>query len=406
MCQQLLDALQGDQRRQPASAGHGARIQCYHVDARYSKSIDDVGHAGWLKPLRAVRYCAEAIWCRYRYGAAHLYYVPAFPGRAPVWRDWLVLGLCRPFFKALIYHWHTTGLGEWLEERARPWERWLSRRLFGRPALSIVLRPYNRRDAEYFQSRRVEVVPNGIPDPCPDFDRRVRPRRLARIEARRKLLSGRRLTDAEAAAAGADPQEYHALFLGLCYSGKGLFDAVEAIALAHRKLRGSAVRIRLTVAGKFWCPNEAARFTERLGQPDLRDDAGQPLIDYRGFVGGEEKLQLLTRSDCIAFPTYMAESFGLVLLEGMAFGLPLITTNSRNIPEMLPPNSKGIVDPHAPEQIAEALIRQLDAPYDPALREYFLSHYTERHFGQRIREALCSIDPGAADRALGTRQPA
>ncbi|HEU0009915.1 MAG TPA: glycosyltransferase family 4 protein [Verrucomicrobiae bacterium] len=405
MVQLLLDALGGDARERPAGKP-APPVECFHVDARYSDAIADIGQAGLRKLARMVWFCTLALWCRLRHGATHLYYVPAFPARAPVWRDWFVLGLCRPFFKALIYHWHTTGLGEWLDEQARPWERWLSRRLFGRPTLSIVLRPYNRRDAEYFESPHVEVVPNGIPDPCPDFDRQVLPRRLARIDARRKMLAGGQLTDAEAVAAGGDPQVYRALFLGVCYSGKGLFDAVEAVALAHRKLKGSAVGIRLAVAGKFWHLNEAAQFDQRLGQPDLRDEAGRPLVDYRGFVGGQEKIQLLTESDCIVFPTYMAESFGLVLLEGMAFGLPLITTHSRNIPEMLPPNSKGIVDPRAPEQIAAALIRLLDAPYDPALREHFLSHYTERHFRERIREALCSIEPGAPDRGPGTWKPA
>ena len=39
----------------------------------------------------------------------------------------------------------------------------------------------------------------------------------------------------------------------------------------------------------------------------------------------------------------------------MAFGLPIVTTRWRSLPEMLPPNYPGLVDSQSPEQIAAAL---------------------------------------------------
>ncbi len=391
MVQLLLDALGGDIRERPAGSPP-LPIECFHIDARYSTSSEDVGRARFGKIFLAVKYAAQAIACRLRHGVKHLYYVPAFPARAPVWRDWIVLGLCRPFFKTLIYHWHTTGLGEWLEKEARPWERWLSRRLFGRPELSIVLRPFNRPDAEYFESKRIEVVPNGVPDPCPQFEAEILPWRLARITARKKLLAGGTLSEAESAAAGGDARTFRVMFLSMCYSGKGLFDTVEAVALAHRKLQNSPLRVRLTVAGKFWLEAEQRQFEERIRQPDLLEADGTPLVEYRGFVGGADKARLFVESDCLCFPTYMPESFGLVLVEGMAFGLPLITTNSRNIPEMLPPNPPGVVDPKSPHQIATALLTCLGLDYDPALRSWFRKHYTEGEFARRMKQIITSIE--------------
>ncbi len=32
-----------------------------------------------------------------------------------LYRDWLVMLLCRPFFKRVIFHWHASGLAKWLE---------------------------------------------------------------------------------------------------------------------------------------------------------------------------------------------------------------------------------------------------------------------------------------------------
>jgi glycosyltransferase involved in cell wall biosynthesis len=390
MVQLLLDALGGDARLAPSSDGPAGSITCYHLNARYSSGADDIGRVRIGKLFLVLRYSILAIYWRFRFGLDCLYYVPAFPRRAPIYRDWIALGLCRPFFKKTIYHWHAVGLGEWLSREARPWERWITQRTVGFPDVSVVLRPYNRADAEHLGPKRIDVVSNGIPDPCPRFDVEVLPRRLARIAARGRLLAGQPLGASELAAAGADAHIFRVLFLGLCYSGKGLFDAVEAIAIAHQQLRGSRVRVRLTVAGPFRSAAERAEFDQRIQRPDL-NDAGEPIVEYRGFVSGAAKERVLVDSDCLCFLTRMPESFGLVLLEGMAFGLPLIATDWRNLPEILPPKARGIVEPHAPHQIAAAIVDHLTAGYDPQLRSWFVAHYTDVKFAQNMKRVLLSV---------------
>ena len=366
MVQLLVDALGGDVRVDPSRPQTGTRralsspIECYHLDARYSADIDDVGQARFNKVFLAFKYSLQAIWWRFRHGVRHLYYIPAFPARTPIYRDWLVLGLCRPFFKFTIYHWHAVGLGDWIQSEARPWERWLSNLIFSKPDLSVVLRPFNRSDAEQLKSKRIEVVPNGVPDPCPDFDSTVLPGRSARVQARQNLIRGKEpLTNPPATTVG-DASVFQLLYVSLCYSGKGLFDTIEATALVNQKLQGSPMKIRLTVAGKFWLEEEKIQFEKRVRQPDLQNE-GQPVVDYRGFVGGADKRRLFLESDCLCFPTRMPESFGLVLVEGMAYGLPLITTDWRNIPELLPPHTPGIVPPKSPKQIANAIIEAMSA---------------------------------------------
>ena len=397
MVQQLLDALDTNGRPGEKKDCHAATsngdpvIECYHVDARYSSSNEDVGRARWGKVLLAFKFSFQAIWCRFRHGVKNLYYVPAFPARAPIYRDWIVLSLCRPFFRRVIYHWHAIGLGEWLATQGRPWERWFSKWVYARPDLSVVLRPFNRTDGEQVASKRVEVVANGIPDPCPDFEKDVLPRRLARVAARRKILAGQTLSELELAAAGPDADVFHLLFVSLCYSGKGLFDTVDAVALVGQKLKGSPLQVKLTVAGEFWLPEERTEFERRIREPDLQD-AGRPIVDYRGFVSGLDKRNLFAHGDCLCFPTCMAESFGLVLVEGMAFGLSLITTRWRNIPEMLPPNPSGIVAPKSPEQIAAAVVSYMNSDYDPALRAWFLDHYTDKQFCKNMKRVLASVD--------------
>lgn len=384
MVQLLLDSLKsgvgaGGERKEEA-------VECIHLDARYSSSNDDIGSPSFGKVVLALRYAFRAIALRFRHGVRVLYYIPPFPSRSPIYRDFLVLGLCRPFFGRLIYHWHAVGLGEWMEKEARPWERWLCRLILSRPDLSIVLRPFNRTDAELLRSKRVVIVPNGIPDPCPDFEQTILPRRLARAAARRQLL-GRGSLDTVEPVAGRDPEVFRLLYLGMCYSGKGLFDAVEAAAIIHRELKSKPIRFQLVVAGSFWLAEEKEQFERRIRGADLQSPEG-PVVDFRGFVSGAAKREILAECDALCFPTKMPESFGLVLLEGMAFGLPVVTTRWRNIPEMLPENYVGVVDPGAPGQLAQAVIAILGRDPDPRLRPHFMEHYTVGQFGQGMRRAL------------------
>ena len=163
----------------------------------------------------------------------------------------------------------------------------------------------------------IRVVNNGIPDPCPDFTKSILPQRKARLEARRKLLAGEKLQPLEIQAAGGDPHVVKVLFLAHCMREKGLFDAMEGVALANAQLKqtNSPLRMQLTVAGEFVNQQEQEEFDRRVSQLES-EHAVQTRVDYLGFVNGEAKTQVFTASDCFCFPTYYhAESFGLSWLK-------------------------------------------------------------------------------------------
>jgi hypothetical protein len=63
-------------------------------------------------------FCLQAIWLRCRHGVKNFYYIPAPGKRVALYRDWLVMLFCRPFFKNVILHWHAAGLAKWLETEA------------------------------------------------------------------------------------------------------------------------------------------------------------------------------------------------------------------------------------------------------------------------------------------------
>jgi len=78
----------------------------------------------------------------------------------------------------------------------------------------------------------------------------------------------------------------------------------------------------------------------------------------------------LREADLFCFPTrYIGENQPVNLIEAMAFGLPIVTTRWRSLPEMLPPNYPGLVDSQSPEQIAAALLRLMNERSGETARE-------------------------------------
>jgi glycosyltransferase involved in cell wall biosynthesis len=381
MVQLMLAGFGGDRRRNgttPEKAGSTFGIDCYHVNARLSQKLEDIGDLRIGKFLLLLGYCLQAIWCRFRYGVTTLYYIPAPGKRSALYRDWLVMFLCRRFFKHVILHWHAAGLAKWLETVLQIRSRALTYRLMKQVDLSIVLSRYNRADAEKIFSRRIKIVGNGIPDPCARFAEEVLPRRKARFAARQKLLAGKPLGAEDLRDSGEEVQTVQVLYLAHCTREKGLFDAVNALLIANQRLaaRQSPIALRLLVAGTFVNELEKAQFEEAVAQFDATG-----AIRYLGFVSGDQKNNLLREADVFCFPTYYAnENQPVNLIEAMAYGVPILTTRWRSIPELFPANYAGLVEVRSPEQLAEAMLSLISSETGEGFRSIFLREFTlERH---------------------------
>ena len=334
-------------------------ISCHHIDARVSTDLANVGRAGAGKLLRLGRHVLAARRAARTDRFDALYYIPAPGQRTPLRRDWLALPLLRRTAPALILHWQAAGLGLWLREHARPWERRLTHRTHGRHALSLVHSLQGDPGLRDLEPRAICNVPNGIPDPCAAPD----------SPSRR-------------------PEAGRLLFLGLCCHEKGLFDALETVA----RLNAAGGKYHLDVGGGF--PDAALRieFDERVARADLRG-----AVTYHGFVSPAEKAALWARAAAFLFPTYYGpESMPLVLLEAMAWGVPVITTRWRGLPEFLPPGYGGLVTPRSIPELVATVPAVIAAAPGAELRRRFQAEFTlDRHlekFAAACRTLLISPD--------------
>jgi glycosyltransferase involved in cell wall biosynthesis len=390
MVQLMLDGFGGDCRVAGQKAAEIPGIECYHVNARFSKTLEDVGEFQGFKLLLIIFYCLQAIWCRFRYGVTNFYYVPAPGKRVALYRDWLVMLICRPFFKKIILHWHAAGLAKWLETSVQIRARAATYRLFKPVDLSIVLSKYNFADAKKLLSQRICVVSNGVPDPCPDFTQEILPHRRARFAARKKLFAGETLAPGENEFAGGDPQIVKILFLAHCTHEKGLFAAMNGIAAANQKLaaENSPVRMKLIAAGNFVTEGEKEEFERLIKLQEFAET-----VKHIGFVSGAEKTRALREADIFCFPTcYLGENQPVNLIEAMAFGLPIVTTSWRSLPEMLPENYPGLVATQSPDEIAGALLTLARQKTGEQLRENFLRQFTLMRHLANLGNAIHSVE--------------
>ena len=133
------------------------------------------------------------------------------------------------------------------------------------------------------------------------------------------------------------------LFLGEIGPRKGLFDLLQAMALLEGAAPGKA---RLEIGGN---KNEAA-LEEAIRTQGLED-----CVHFNGFVTGDLKKELLSRTDVFVLPSYH-EGLPVSILEAMSYGCAIISTPVGGIPEVVRENGI-LVRPGDVEGIAAAIAR-------------------------------------------------
>jgi glycosyltransferase involved in cell wall biosynthesis len=161
------------------------------------------------------------------------------------------------------------------------------------------------------------------------------------------------------------------LFIGAIQRRKNVARLVEAF-------EGVAPGWKLVLAGSFGFGAEAA--LERIAQSPRKND-----IEVPGYVPEAELEDLYRRASIFAFPS-LDEGFGMPLLDAMARGVPVLTSNVSAMPEVTG-DAAFLVDPSDVNSLCEGL-RRLTT--DASLRQDFtrkgLKRSGEFSWGKAVRE--------------------
>ena len=128
---------------------------------------------------------------------------------------------------------------------------------------------------------------------------------------------------------------------------KGFEYALEAI---HRIIKETRKPIKYMIIGDLEDKEYQLKLTRQISALGLQNN-----VIFTGFVSEEMKLQALTRADIFLAPS-LHEGFGIVILEAMALGKPIIASNCEGFRCILKNMETGIlVKPASSEDIANAL---------------------------------------------------
>jgi len=143
------------------------------------------------------------------------------------------------------------------------------------------------------------------------------------------------------------------LFVGRHESRKGLLDLLKA----HRILRRTGGHSRLLIVGSGPQEREARRYVATRGLNG---------VEFLGRVSDDEKAQLYKTADVYVSPATGGESFGIVLLEAMAAGTPIVASDIHGYKGVVRRGREGLlVPPRQPRELAVAIDQLLR---DPARR--------------------------------------
>jgi glycosyltransferase involved in cell wall biosynthesis len=97
--------------------------------------------------------------------------------------------------------------------------------------------------------------------------------------------------------------------------------------------------------------------------------ASSPNVEFVGEIGDRDKADFLGNADALLFPIDWPEPFGLVMIEAMACGTPVIAFRRGSAPEVIDDGVSGFLVDDVPQAIAATRrIAQLDRSW---VREVF-----------------------------------
>ncbi|ASJ09863.1 glycosyl transferase [Thermococcus sp. P6] len=92
-------------------------------------------------------------------------------------------------------------------------------------------------------------------------------------------------------------------------------------------------------------------------------------VIFTGYLDDEELPEVFRMADVFVLPSTTAEAFGIVVLEAMASGVPVVATSVGGIPEVVRENEAGLLVPPGNEfELGKAIRKLLE---DEKLREFY-----------------------------------
>jgi glycosyltransferase involved in cell wall biosynthesis len=177
-------------------------------------------------------------------------------------------------------------------------------------------------------------------------------------------------------------KSFSILFLSNMDKTKGWPKLLQACNILKKR----RIKFKCSFVGAWQSKKDEIEFDNFISKNNLNNN-----VFYLGRKTGAEKNKVLTESDILVFPTeYKLETFGLVILEAMMYGLPVIANGIATIPSTIKDDRTGfILKENFPEEIASrieilAKNRKLRENMGIKGRKRFLQEFELQKYSKRL----------------------
>jgi glycosyltransferase involved in cell wall biosynthesis len=158
----------------------------------------------------------------------------------------------------------------------------------------------------------------------------------------------------------------------------------------------------LKIAAKIY-PEEREYFKEKI-QPLLA--ASKSLVEYTGEITDREKNEFLGGARALLFPIDWPEPFGLVMIEALACGTPVIAWKRGSVPEVLADGATGYIVDSISDAVAA--VQRVDGLSRSRCRQVFEQRFSAERMArdyvqvyERLKEHGASLGTSLKDLRSG-----
>jgi glycosyltransferase involved in cell wall biosynthesis len=325
-----------------------------HLDTRLNTSMHTMGKVSFMKIIRTI-----AIYFKFVRALSitrvKLVLIPIAQETSALMKDAVFIALSRLCRKKVILHLRGSALLEWYNNRNR-FLRLIFKWIFSLSSGAIVLGNKLRYIFEPFLSPdKIFVVPNGANYVFP-----------LKCKNDSKILI---------------------LYFGNFVKSKGFEDILKAISILPLDV---SIRLEVHAVGS-WIRNDFEIRCKSI------IEAHQLPVIVHSPMSGNYKFQMFSNADFFVFTPREPEGHPWVIVEAMAAGLPIITTDQGAITESVINGVNGfIVEPGNPKQIAEKIGILMNSPELKKMmgkesRCLYLKNFTEEKMVERMSVVFNSV---------------
>ena len=174
--------------------------------------------------------------------------------------------------------------------------------------------------------------------------------------------------------------------------------------ISPEKAPDAAIRIAAAARKPIKMAAKIDKVDEEYYKAVVEPLLGSGDIEFVGEIGEHQKSEFLGNATALVFPIAWREPFGLVMIEAMACGTPVIAFNNGSVPEVLEDGVTGFIVENEQQAIeAVAKIHTLDRD---RIRAEFDRRFTAHHMAQNYLNLYARLATNFSRKRAGAKMPA